>query len=618
MQIAPVHRDYAKRANFCTTMLSADGRRTRLYLVAACAILWSAALVARLYSLQISDFEKWQEWALKQHFAEIELASERGPIFDRNGKMMAVSVPAGSVYVRPNLVQDKKAAAVSLASILEVDPKVIAKKLAEPKPFVWVQRQIPRAKAQQVEELNTPGLGYVLESRRFYPYNQAASTLIGKVGVDGHGLSGIEETFEKQLRGAEVKARFTRDALGKMIESPTETPLTADLPKGNAIRLTIDAGLQMIVDEELAAGKENANAKSAMAALVDADTGDILAISQAPAYNYNVRNVKSKAELTNKIAETVFEPGSIMKPLVAAAAMEEKVVSPGEMINCENGRYYFAKHTIKDVHPNSLISFRDVLVRSSNIGMTKVGARLGKERLYKYLRAFGFGKDSGLGLPGESGGILRSLESWSAVDVATHSFGQGIAVTPLQMVRAMSVIANGGNLPSLRVVESDAPATSQRVVSRAVADKVKELMYAVVEDQHGTGGKAVIEGVRVGGKTGTAQKANPNGRGYMPGAYMASFVGFVDGSPIGVKKTLTLMVVIDEPNTTSIYGGALAAPVFKRIMQRSLHFLSTRQDLGESLDGALENVPETIDAGLATPPLKKGLTQISYSPDFTR
>lgn len=609
MHIAPVHRDYAKRANFCTTMLSAGGRRARLFLVAGCAFLWSAALIARLYSLQVSDFEKWQDWALRQHFTEVELASERGPIFDRNGKMMAVSVPAGSVYVRPNLVHDKPAAVSSLASILEMDPKIIAKKLADKKPFVWIERQIPRAKAQKIEELNIARVGYVLESRRFYPYNQAASTLIGKVGVDGHGLSGIEEIFEKQLRGAEVKARFTRDALGKMIEAPTEKPLTADLPKGNSIHLTIDAGLQMIVDEELAAGKANANAKSAMAALVDADTGEILALSQAPAYNYNVTNVKSKAELTNKIAETVFEPGSIMKPLVAAAALEEKVVSTGEMINCEGGRYNFAKHTIKDVHPNNLISFRDVLVRSSNIGMTKVGARLGKERLYSYLQGFGFGKNSGLGLPGESSGILRPVDEWSAVDVATHSFGQGVAVTPLQMVRAMSAIANGGSLPALRVIESDKPVTTERVVSRAAADKVKDLMYAVVEDTHGTGGKALIEGVRVGGKTGTAQKANPRGKGYLPGAYMSSFVGFVDGTNLGVKKTLTLMVVIDEPHTTSIYGGAVAAPVFKRIMRRSLHFLTTRQDLGESP----EDVPESVDSQMLLPEIKTGFTQISYS-----
>lgn len=609
MQSASVHRDYAKRTNFCTPVLSPQGRRTRLILVAGVAVLWSAALITRLYSLQVSDFEKWQDWALKQHFTEVELASERGPIYDRNGKMMAVSVPAGSVYVRPNLVRDKPKAISALASILDMDAKQIAKRVAEKKPFVWIQRQIPRAKAQKIEELNIQGIGYVLESRRFYPYNQAASTLIGKVGVDGHGLSGLEETFEKQLRGAEVKARFTRDALGKMIEAPTEKPLKAELPKGNSIHLTIDAGLQMIVDEELNAGKAAAKAKSAMAALVDADSGEILALSQAPAFNYNVTSVKSKAEMTNKIVETVFEPGSIMKPLIAAAALQEKVVSAGEIIDCENGRFSFGKHTIKDVHPYKLISFRDVMVRSSNIGMTKVGARLGKDRLYGYLRDFGFGRTTGLGLPGESGGILRPVDEWAAVDVATHSFGQGVAVTPLQMVRAMSAIANGGVLPTLRVVDNDKPAVAERVVSRAAADKVKDMLYAVVEDSHGTGGKALIDGVRVGGKTGTAQKANPRGKGYLPNAYMSSFIGFVDGSNLGVRKTLTLMVVIDEPANGSIYGGAVAAPVFKRIMRRALHFLTTAQDLGESN----EEMDESADAQMLMPGLKNGFTQIKYS-----
>lgn len=609
MHIALSQRDFARRTSVSPNVLGTRARRMRLGLVAAAALLWSAGLVARLFSLQISDFEKWQDWALKQHFAEVELASERGPIYDRNNKLLAVSVPAGSVYVRPHLVRDKQAAASRLAAVLDIDQKTLLGKFSEKKPFVWLRRQIPRETAQKVEEMNVSGVGYILESRRFYPYNQAASTLIGKVGVDGHGLSGLEEQYEKQLRGAQVRARFTRDALGKMIEAPSEQPLNPDLPKGNAMHLTIDANLQMIMDEELAAGKANANAKSAMAVLVDSETGEILALSQAPAFNYNVANVKSKSDMTNKIVETVFEPGSIMKPLVAAAAFQEHVVSPQEIINCEGGRYRFGSHTIKDVHPYSSISFRDVIVRSSNIGMTKIGMRLGKEKLYSYLKAFGLGGPSGLGLPGESSGILRSVADWAQIDVATHSFGQGVAVTPLQMVRALSAIANGGYLPNLRVIESDQPMSSQRVVSRAVADKVRDLMYAVVEDEHGTGGKALIDGIRVAGKTGTAQKANPKGKGYLPGAYMSSFVGFVDGTPLGLKKTLTLMVVIDEPHTGTIYGGTLAAPVFKRIMRRSLHFLTTQQDIGEGPES------EPVDAAIVTPRAPKGFTAVSYSPD---
>lgn len=604
-------QDFAKRRHVAAEALSASGRRIRLAVVGVVAAVWGALLVARLYSLQISDFAIWQDWALRQHFAEVELASERGPIYDRNDRLMAVSVPSGSVYVRPNLVRDKNEVAKKIAAVLQIDHSSVAEKLTQKKPFVWVKRQIPREQAQRIEALAIAGVGYMLESRRFYPYNQAASTLIGKVGIDGHGLSGLEEQYERQLRGAEVTTRFTRDALGKMIEAPTESPLDPELPRGSAMHLTIDASLQIIVDEELAAGKASANAKGALAALVDARSGEILALSQAPAFNYNVSSIKSKAEMTNKIAETVFEPGSIMKPLIAAAGLEEGVVSPTELIDCENGRYSFGKHIIKDVHPYATISFHDILVRSSNIGMSKVGARLGKQRLYNYLRALGFGSSSGLSLPGESGGILRPASDWAAVDVATHSFGQGVAVTPLQMIRAMSTIANGGLLPSLQVVKGEAAAKPQRVFSPQVAGKVRAMMYAVVEDEHGTGGKALIEGVRIGGKTGTAQKPNPKGRGYLPGAYMASFIGFADATSIGLDQKLILMVVIDEPKTTSIYGGTLAAPVFKKIMKRALHHLSTQQNLGDRKSPATDAEPSP-DPRLYAPKRNVAFTHVNY------
>ncbi len=607
------YQDFAKRSHVSDGVLRPGSRRLRLGLLAFIALAWGALLVTRMYSLQVADFATWQDWALKQHFADVELASERGPIYDRNNRLLAVSVPAGSVYVRPALVRDKPSAAQLLSKVLGMDRKAVALKLNQDKPFVWIKRQLPREQAERVEALNIQGVGYMLESRRFYPYNQAASTLIGKVGIDGHGLSGLEEQYERHLRGAEVTARFTRDALGKMIEAPADVPLNTELPRGSEMHLTIDANLQMIVDEELAAGKANANAKSAMAALVDATTGEVLAISQAPALNYNVSAIKSKAEMTNKIAETVFEPGSIMKPLVAAAALQEHVVTPNEIINCENGRYSFGKHIIKDVHPSASIPFRDVIVRSSNIGMTKVGARLGKEKLYQYLRAMGFGSATGVGLPGESGGILRPVENWAIVDVATHSFGQGVAVTPLQMLRAMSAIANGGYLPSLRVLQDQPVAPPQRIYSASVADKVKDMLYAVVEDEHGTGGKALIEGIRVGGKTGTAQKANPNGRGYLPGAYMSSFIGFVDGTSLGVPQKLTLMVVIDEPNTTSIYGGTLAAPVFNRIMKRALNHLTTQRELGEG-PGVRQDSDHVIDPKMFVPKLNPGFTQVSFVP----
>jgi cell division protein FtsI (penicillin-binding protein 3) len=272
----------------------------------------------------------------------------------------------------------------------------------------------------------------------------------------------------------------------------------------------------------------------------------------------------------------------VIKPLVAAAALDAGVVTSHEQLDCEHGKYHYGTHIINDTHPNDIISFHDVVVRSSNIGMTKVGDRMGKERLYGALRRFGFGEVTGLHLPGETAGILRRPEGWSKVDIATHSFGQGVAVTPLQIARAMAAIANGGLLPPLKIVLDAHYPPPVRVVSAAAAEETKSMLYGVVTAEKGTAPLAAIPGVQIGGKTGTAQKANPRGGGYLQGAYMASFVGFAEASAIGVPRLLTLIIVIDEPDNGSIYGGVVAAPVFRRVMQRTLHLLATRQEFAPS------------------------------------
>lgn len=597
--------DFACAHRPSTSSLNLAGRRPmRLRLIGILALGWVGLLVGRLYSLQVSNFEIWQDWAIRQHVAEVEVASERGQVLDRNGKLLAVSVPAESIYVRPRQIKDRPRVVRELAKHLEIKQSQVAERINTKQPFVWIKRQVPRYQAEKVSDLNLLGVGTVLEARRFYPYNQAASALIGKVGIDGTGLSGIESLYEKKLHENHVKTTATRDAFGKIIhiskldvnELGTNEPDTADgfaPPKGEALKLTIDADLQIIMDEELEIGRKNANAKRAMAVMIDSETGEIIALSQSPSYNFNNPSTDSKNALRNLLVETVFEPGSVMKPIVAAAAIDAGVVTAREKINCENGRFPFSKHTIKDVHPSGVIPFHDVVVRSSNIGMTKVGIKLGSERLYTYLKKFGFGDSSGLALAGETAGILRPEPSWAKVDVATHSFGQGVAVTPLQVVRAVAAIANGGVLPNLSVViDKDGIPAGERIISEHSASVARDMMYGVVEDQHGTGGKAKIVGLKVGGKTGTAQKANPHGRGYLAGTYVASFVGFVDGAGMGVPRNLTTMVIMDEPNTKSIYGGTLAAPVFQRVMDRTLRFIATRNELGVGSSRSPFIVPE--------------------------
>lgn len=580
-----IGRDFAfsKRASGASHVLAGQ-RPMRLRILGVFALIWTGLLLHRMYSLQVSDFETWQDWAIKQHVSEVEIASERGPVLDRNGKLLAVSVPTESVYVRPKQIKDKDALAKKLGELLEVKPSVLRGKLNSEQPFVWIKRQVPRYQVEKVVAMNLQGVGTVLESRRFYPYNQAASALIGKVGIDGVGLSGIESLYEKKLHEDHVKTIGTRDAFGKIIQvnqGPDGESFV--VPKGDSLRLTIDADLQLIMDEELEVGRKEAKAKQAMAVMIDSNTGEIIALSQSPSYNFNNPATDSKNALRNLLVEAVFEPGSVMKPIVAAAAIDAGVVKDSDLINCEKGRFRYSTHTIKDVHPSATISFFDVVVRSSNIGMTKVGLKLGSEQLYAYLRKFGFGYNTDLGLAGESGGIFRNVKNWSKIDTATHSFGQGIAVTPLQVVRAVAALANGGILPQLSVVSDEKGVPmGTRVVSEKAANAARDMMYGVVEDEHGTGAKAKIPGLRVGGKTGTAQKASPKGRGYMAGAYVASFVGFVDGTPLGVPRSLTAMVIMDEPRAKSIYGGTLAAPVFQKVMERSFKFLATKNQLGNA------------------------------------
>jgi cell division protein FtsI (penicillin-binding protein 3) len=580
----------SKRHYYVESCLSKNVKRHRLNIIISILSLWSLVIVARLWNLQFHGDESWSNRALKQHVSDIKLAPERGAIISEDGKYLAISVPSLSLFVRPKQLKDIDEAAHIISSDLALPINQVLAKLKEDKPFVWVERQLPRLQVERLLAKKIRGIDAAVESKRAYPFNEAASMLLGKVGVDGQGLLGVEAIFDGSLRGESKTTRVLKDALGKKI---VEEVADFELPKGEELRLSLNSDLQLILDEELERGVLNAKAKAGMAILIDALTGEVLAISQEPKVNYNYRQVSGE-ETKNLLVETVAEPGSIFKPIVAAAALEEKVISANDMINCEAGRYPFSNHVIKDVHPSKIISFFDVVVRSSNIGMVKVGERLGEKRLYHYLTRFGFGEKTSLGLQGESAGILRNYRDWAKLDLATHSFGQGVAVTPLQMVRAVAAIANGGVLPELRLTPLSQEQTmieeiGRQVISSHTARIVREMMYAAVEDKEGTGGRAKISTVRVAGKTGTAQKARSDGKGYQKGAYLSSFVGFVDGrKELGIPKILTLLVSIDQPSAGNIYGGQVAAPVFSGAISRSLRALLTKRVIKREVPKYLE------------------------------
>jgi cell division protein FtsI (penicillin-binding protein 3) len=518
-----------------------------------------------LYSLQIENGAYWKSEARGQQEGFIDVTAERGPIVDRHGRAMAVSVPAGSVYIRPRQVRDNAAVADVLQRELQIDGNHVSELLTRPAPFVWVKRQIPRVIAKRIEAAAVPGVGVTLESRRYYPYGAAASPILGMVGMDGQGLSGLEARYERQLAAPEMRSFVFRDALGKRISAGPEV---LDIPRGQDLSLTLDADFQLILDEELNAVARERKAKGAFGVLINGRSGEILALGQSPSKNLNSEGISDRSELSSLALETVFEPGSILKPVIAAGLLESGKVKSTDFFDCQNGRLKVGRHTIKDVKPVDVVSFHDVVVRSSNIGMSLAAQRLGKQGLHHILTGFRFKETSGLGFSGESRGILRDVANWAEIDVATHSFGQGVAVSPMQLVRAFSVFTNDGVMTDLSLVQNQPLNQSHTVVQPQTAAAVRRMLIDIVTAEHGTGKKAAVPGVIVGGKTGTAQKARTDGRGYIPGAYITSFIGFADTNSLGLSDTYILLISVDEPKGDFRYGGVIAAPVFQRVISR--------------------------------------------------
>lgn len=349
--------------------------------------------------------------------------------------------------------------------------------------------------------------------------------------------------------------------------------------EGGALELSIDSVVQQILEEELDLGRETAHAKRTFGLVLDAQTGEILAMGQSLASEAGKskdQRYSSSESLRNVVLQDAFEPGSTFKPVVAALALDRRVVQPNELINCENGNYRVGPNVVRDVHPVGIVPFTEVLVRSSNVGMTKVGSRLGQVLLHDLLAGFGFGQQSGVELAGEGRGILRPVSRWRPIDLATHSFGQGVSVTAIQLTRAYGALANGGMLIEPTILKRTGPAKGVRVLREEVANTVAKALVGVVEGEHGTGKEAAISGLAVSGKTGTAQKARSTGRGYDPDKILASFIGFVDGAQLGVNKRLVMFVAVDEPGVKPRWGGVVAAPVFRRTMERVLaQFLHT-------------------------------------------
>jgi cell division protein FtsI (penicillin-binding protein 3) len=551
----------------------------------------------RAFQLQVLQGNKLMARGQQQHLQESIVLPKRGAVIDRTGEPLALSMESQSVFVRPRRIQDADAVSRKLSEILNLRLAEVREKVTSEKPFVWIKRQISSPEAEKVQALKLEGVGMQHEPNRHYPQGQLAGQLIGFVGRDSEGLEGLELKYNDYIRGETGSSVAERDAHGRRVLVQGVEGLR--VPPGSDIHLTLDTAIQHMAEKELEASILKYRAKAGVAIIVEPFTGEVLALANYPSFNPNLYNKQSADQRRNRAVADSFEPGSTFKTMLAAAALEEDVVGKEDLFYCEMGRFPYAGRIINDTHPHGWLSFSKILQVSSNIGFTKVADKLKKERYFKYIEKFGFGRTTGIDVPGEVPGLVRRPETWAAIDLATHAFGQGIATTPMQMVMAYAAIANGGILmrpyvtrrvisPQGEVLLENQPHVVRRVISEKTAKQLTSMLSEVTEEG-GTGVMANIEGFAVAGKTGTAQKADPVHGGYSAKKRVASFVGFVPAN----EPRLVALVLIDEPEA-NVYGGVVAAPVFRNVAQGALRRLAVAPQKSEPIPAASQRQSQAL------------------------
>lgn len=551
--------------------------RLRIAIVMLLFFIVFVALVSRAFQLQILSGEVLKKIATQQHIQTLTTQPERGIITDRNGDKLAVSLLADSVCADPMKVVNKKEAAEKLSFVLKINPSLIKEKLSATRNFCWIARRISAEQAASIESLNLEGIFLVKEPKRFYPNGELAAHVLGVVGIDSVGLEGLEREYDKYIRGEPEKLVWARDAKGKRLYPRRENE-TGKERKGLSIVTTIDSKIQFLVETQLKQVVREKGARGGYVIVMDPNTGEILAMANEPTFDPNNITKSNTPYIKNKAISDCYDPGSTFKPFLVSAAIEEKVVSERDKVFCEFGNYAVADRVIREAQRKKYgyLTVREVLKYSSNIGSSKIAERLGKERFYNYIKKFGFGAKTGIDLPGEVSGLLRPYQRWSKVDLATIAFGQGVSVTGIQLVTALSAIANGGALmrPFVakeiidqdgRIVWENKPQMTRRVVSPATAKKIAGILTEVVSSDDGTGKKARIEKVEVAGKTGTAQKFDFSRHVYSSERVRTAFMGFF---PVENPR-VAMLVVLDEPKRDK-WGGVASAPVFRAIGEQIL------------------------------------------------
>jgi cell division protein FtsI/penicillin-binding protein 2 len=537
-------------------------------------IIFSFFVVSlRLTDLMILNHKRLSERAQLQHVKVEDLQVRRGIIFDRRGRELALNVELESLYCDPENINLNNDGLKKLALVIARKPKVILSKIPAEGRFAWIERKLEPDTVEKIKKLNIKGLDFLTEAKRFYPKGELASHILGFVGIDNQALEGIELKYDKYMKTLGGKVFLERDASGRTLSSGVDIEA-----KGNNIVLTIDEGLQYLVEKEIEKAMVKWKAAAVSAIMMDPFTGEILALANRPAYDPNNPGNATGSDKRNRAITDCYEPGSTFKIVIGVASLEEKMLKPDTLFDVSKGAIEVGGKTIRDVHKHGVLTFKEVIQKSSNVGSITIGTRLGKDKIYKYAKLLGFGEKTGIDLPGEVSGWISRPERWSGTSIGAISIGQEVAVTPLQILRAYSAIANGGFLvkPHVvseiislggRVLASLRDKDIKRVISEKTAETFKDILKSVVEEG-GTGRSASIEGNEVAGKTGTAQIINPETKRYSKEKFVSSFVGFVPAD----DPRLAIIVVVYEPKG-QIYGGVVAAPVFKDIADQALSYL---------------------------------------------
>jgi cell division protein FtsI (penicillin-binding protein 3) len=558
---------------------SSFAKNSRLYLLGAALFLWCVAICGRLVYLQIFCYGDFVKQAGHQQQRAIPLDAKRGVIYDRAGRELAMSVLVDSAFAVPSEVKDLPTAVSLISRITGDDANVVLADCRAHKTFCWVARKADDETIERIKSLNLQGIHFQKEPKRFYPARDLAAQVLGSVGMEDSGQSGIEHEFDEQLRGRPGKMFISVDARKQWFSDIETQP-----ESGEDLVLTIDKNIQYIAEKELDQAIHDTQAIAGTVIVENPHTGEILALANRPTFNPNLRKQITPAALTNRAVSFVYEPGSAFKVVTISAALEEKLTNPNEIFDCQMGSIVYNGMRIRDAEPHGLLPVWGVLAESSNVGAIKIALRLGEDRYYKYIRAFGFGQQTGIELPGETRGLTKPPSRWSKVSIAAISIGQEIGISPIQLAALISTFANDGVMVPPRIVAGTVPAQGavqnvafhpvegRRVISSFTAAEMRSMMQKVVLE--GTGRKANLEGYSSAGKTGTGQKVDPATGAYSKTKYVGSFAGFAP-----VNNPQIVVAVILDSAVGPHQGGQVSAPVFHRIAQQVLEYMHVPHDL---------------------------------------